>query len=299
MGYCPQIRMAAPEKNREGRISRPAYPRERFHEGGGRTRMVTSARESARMQAVETAPLGRPALAIEGLSHVFGRVKVLDNVGFTVRPGDFTVLLGLNGAGKTTLFALVTRLYSSRTGSISVFGHELGRSAATALASMGVVFQQPTLDLDLTVEQNLYYHAALYGMARADAAPRLAAELGRVGLLERRRERVRQLSGGQRRRVELARALLHDPALLLLDEPTVGLDIESRRFLLQHVRSLCAGRNLAVLWATHLIDEADAESRIIVLHRGRVLAEGRVPELVARTGAADLGTAFDRLVRAA
>jgi ABC-2 type transport system ATP-binding protein len=239
------------------------------------------------------------ALAVTGLSHAFGRTKVLDEVSFTVSPGDFTVLLGLNGAGKTTLFSLVTRLYHSSTGSIAIFGHDLRQHASTALATLGVVFQQPTLDLDLTIEQNLFYHAALHGLARAAAAPRIADELDRVGLLDRRRERVRQLSGGQRRRVELARALVHDPALLLLDEPTVGLDIESRQFLLEHVRGLCAGRRLAVLWATHLIDEANDEARIIMLHRGRILADGTVPEVVAQAGAPDLKGAFDRLVHAA
>ena len=242
---------------------------------------------------------GAPALAVTGLSHSFGKAKVLDSVGFALNPGDFTVLLGLNGAGKTTLFALVTRLYHSSTGSIAVFGSDVRQRASAALARMGVVFQQPTLDLDLTVEQNLFYHASLHGMARHAAAPRVAAELERVGLIDRRRDRVRQLSGGQRRRIELARALLHEPKLLLLDEPTVGLDIESRHFLIEHVRKLCAEQGLAVLWATHLIDEANDDTRVIVLHRGRVLADGKVPEVVTQAGAADLKTAFDRLVRAA
>jgi ABC-2 type transport system ATP-binding protein len=239
------------------------------------------------------------ALEVRGLSHAFGKAKVLDEVAFTVRRGDFTVLLGLNGAGKTTLFALVTGLYHSGAGSIAVFGHDIRHSASPALAAMGVVFQQPTLDLDLTIDQNLFYHAALHGMSRAAAAPRIAAELARIGLADRRGARVRQLSGGQRRRVELARALLHEPRLLLLDEPTVGLDIESRRFLIEHVRTLCAARGLAVLWATHLIDEADAQARVIVLHRGRILASGAVPEVVTGTEAPDLRGAFDRLVRAA
>lgn len=246
-----------------------------------------------------TVPADQAALEVAGVSHAFGRTKVLDNVSFAVRPGDFTVLLGLNGAGKTTLFALATRLYHSGTGTIAVFGSDVRHRAASALGRMGVVFQQPTLDLDLTIEQNLFYHAALHGLARSQAAPRIAAELDRVGLVDRRRERVRQLSGGQRRRVELARALIHDPALLLLDEPTVGLDIESRRFLIEHVRGLCAGKRLAVLWATHLIDEADERSRVIVLHRGRVLADGAVPDMIAKAAAPDLKTAFDRLVRAA
>jgi ABC-2 type transport system ATP-binding protein len=243
--------------------------------------------------------LGSPAdaLAVSGVSHQFGRRKVLDNVSFTVRAGDFTVLLGLNGAGKTTLFALITGLYHSRAGSICVYGDDLRRKPLAALAQMGVVFQQLTLDLDLTVEQNMLYHAALHGMAKSAARPRIVEELERIGLIDRKDDRVRQLSGGQRRRVELARALIHTPSLLLLDEPTVGLDIESRQFLLDHVRRLCAERGLAVLWATHLIDEADDRSQVIVLHRGRVSAAGSAPAIIGED--ANLRAAFDRLIQGA
>jgi ABC-2 type transport system ATP-binding protein len=237
------------------------------------------------------------ALEVAGLSHAFGARKVLRDVAFRVLPGDFCVLLGLNGAGKTTLFALVTRLFHARGGSVRVFGHDVARESSAALARMGVVFQQPTLDLDLTVMQNMDYHAALYGMKPRLGRERATAELERTGMLGRARDRARELSGGQRRRVELARALLHTPGLLLLDEPTVGLDIESRRGLLAHVRAMCAERGLGVLWATHLIDEADENSRVIVLHKGAVLADGAVPDVVATAGAGDLRGAFDRLVR--
>jgi ABC-2 type transport system ATP-binding protein len=164
---------------------------------------------------------------------------------------------------------------------------------------MGVVFQQPTLDLDLTVRQNLEYHAALHGMSGAAAAPRIRDELARVGLADRARERVRLLSGGQKRRVELARALVHEPALLLLDEPTAGLDMESRGFLLDHVRRLCRERGLAVLWATHLIDEAGGDASVVVLHKGRVLASGPVADVVAQAGTANLKGAFEGLTHAA
>jgi len=239
------------------------------------------------------------ALAVSNVSHAFGARKALDGVSFGIGAGDFTVLLGLNGAGKTTLFALVTGLYHSRDGSISVYGADLKSHYLKALARIGAVFQQSTLDLDLTVEQNMFYHAALHGIAKSVAAPRITAELERIGLADRRKDKARNLSGGQRRRVELARALIHNPALLLLDEPTVGLDIESRQFLLDHVRKLCAERGMAVLWATHLIDEADDNSRVVVLHKGKVLASGSAGEVIAGAGETTLRGAFDKLVGSA
>ena len=239
------------------------------------------------------------ALDVRNVSHSFGERKALDNVSFTIGAGDFTVLLGLNGAGKTTLFALVTGLYHSGDGSISVYGADLRKHYLKALAKIGAVFQQSTLDLDLTVEQNMFYHAALHGIAKSVAAPRVTAELERIGLNDRRKERARALSGGQRRRVELARALIHNPSLLLLDEPTVGLDIESRQFLLDHVRKLCAERGMAVLWATHLIDEADANAKVVVLHKGKILAAGSATGVIAASGETSLRGAFDKLVGSA
>ena len=237
------------------------------------------------------------ALDVSGLAHRFGQKTVLHGVGFAIAPGDFTVLLGPNGAGKTTLFALITRLYHAHQGRIAVFGQAFKANPSAALARMGVVFQQPTLDLDLTVQQNMMYHASLHGLPARHARERTVAELERVGLADRRHDRVRALSGGQKRRVELARALLHDPALLLLDEPTAGLDVESRAFLLSHVRALCAERGMAVLWATHLFEEAGDWARVIVLHRGHILEDGAVADVVARQGAANLEAAFASLIR--
>jgi ABC-2 type transport system ATP-binding protein len=238
-----------------------------------------------------------PAFAVEGLGHRFGRRRVLNGVSFAIEPGEFTVLLGLNGAGKTTLFSLATRLYAQGEGMIRVFGMDIREQALECLRLMGVVFQQPTLDLDLTVEQNLFYHCALHGLSRREAAERIAAEVERVGLEERRRDKVRLLSGGQRRRVEIARALLHRPRLLLLDEPTVGLDISSRQFMLDHVRQLCREEGLAALWATHLIDEAGEGARVIVLHKGEVRADGGAAQLLGETRAASLRAAFETLVQ--
>jgi ABC-2 type transport system ATP-binding protein len=238
-----------------------------------------------------------PAFAVEGLGHRFGQRQALTGVSFSLEPGEFTVLLGLNGAGKTTLFSLATRLYAQREGTIRILGMDIQRQALECLQLMGVVFQQPTLDLDLTVDQNLFYHCALHGISRREAARRIAVEVERVGLSERHRDKTRQLSGGQRRRVEIARALLHQPRLLLLDEPTVGLDISSRQFLLDHVRRLCREEGLAALWATHLIDEAGDGARVIVLHKGQVRADGGTAAILGETRAPSLRAAFETLVQ--
>ena len=238
-------------------------------------------------------------LSVEGLSHSFGARKALDGVSFAIPAGRFVVLLGLNGAGKTTLFSLVTRLYNTRSGAIRVFGIDMRRQPTQALARIGVVFQQPTLDPDLTVLQNLRYHGGLHGLSASLIEELAREELARIDLAERADERVRTLSGGQRRRVEIARALLHRPGLLLLDEPTVGLDVDLRRHVIDHVHALCRERGLAVLWATHLIDEARAEDGVVVLHRGRVLAAGLVAEVCAAAGAGTLEQAFARLTNGA
>jgi ABC-2 type transport system ATP-binding protein len=238
---------------------------------------------------------GMPALAIEGVSHSYGKRKALEAVTFTIEPGDFTVLLGQNGAGKTTLFSLVTRLYNNRSGSIRVYGFEVRRHPMQALARIGAVFQQRTLDLDITVGENLRYQAALHGIGRGEAQERIATELGRVGLLERINDRVRSLSGGQMRRIEIAGALLHRPRLLLLDEPTVGLDIGSRQAILDHVHLLCREDGLGVLWATHLIDEVNPGDRVVILHRGRILAAGGMADVVRDAGVDSIRDAFTKL----
>lgn len=230
-----------------------------------------------------------PALDVRGVSHAFGKVKALDDVGLTVAPGGFTALLGINGAGKTTLFSLVTRLYDNVSGAIAVCGQDLRRAPMPAMAAMGVVFQSRALDADLTVAQNLAYHAALHGMARREARARAAELAAQVGLADRLGTRVAQLSGGQMRRAECARALMHRPRLLLCDEATAGLDVRARAELVRLVRGLARSEGLGVLWATHLLDEVAPDDRVVVLHRGRVLAEG---DAQAIGGEAGLEAAF-------
>ncbi|MFN5745469.1 MAG: ABC transporter ATP-binding protein [Methylococcaceae bacterium] len=235
------------------------------------------------------------ALEVTGLSYAYGRKKALADVSFSVQAGHCSILLGPNGAGKSTLFSLITHLYDSRDGIIRIAGHDLRRDPCQALASLGVVFQQPTLDLDLTVLQNLRYHAALHGLSRRETSLRIEAELERQGMPERANEKVRQLNGGHRRRVEIARALLHRPRLLLLDEPTVGLDVPSRSAIVDHVHGLAASGKLAVLWATHLIDEIGDSDQLIVLHNGTVRANGSVAEVLEMTSSTTIAAAFDSL----
>ena len=231
-------------------------------------------------------------LDARGVVKTYGLRQALAGVDIGIAAGEFVTLLGPNGAGKTTLFQLLTGLFVPDGGAIEIDGHDIRRNAVPALAGIGVVFQQPTLDLDMTVAGNLRFHASLHGLAGAEARTRIADGLRQLNLADRAGDRSRGLSGGQRRRVELARALLHRPKLLLMDEPTVGLDPASRRDLLEHVLELRDRRSMAILWATHLVDEAEQSDRVIVLHKGRVIASGAPPELVAQTGKPNLHDAF-------
>ncbi len=244
-----------------------------------------------------TKPSDPHALSVEGVSHAYGARQALAEVTFSIEPATFAVLLGLNGAGKSTLFSLITRLYGTQRGAIRIFGHDVGRESGQALRLVGVVFQSRTLDLDLSVTQNLMYHAALHGIGRREARRRAQELLERIELKDRAKDKVRNLSGGQARRVEIARALLHRPRLLVLDEPTVGLDVRSRADMLGHVRELVSDSGVCVLWATHLIDEVADGDEVIVLHNGRVLARGPVERVVAEAGAQDIRGAFARLTR--
>ncbi|MBL8659801.1 MAG: ATP-binding cassette domain-containing protein [Rhodospirillales bacterium] len=239
-----------------------------------------------------------PALSLEALSFSYGDRFALDGVCLDIEAGVFTALLGPNGAGKTTLFSLIARLFRPSAGRIRVGGHDLGSQPNRALARLGIVFQQPTLDLDLTVGQNLRYAARLHGIAGGRARARIAALLDRLELGERQRDKVRELSGGLRRRVELARALLHEPPVLLLDEATVGLDVPSRTRIVDDVHALAA-RGVAVLWATHLVDEVRAGDRVVVMHRGAIRADAECGALMRQLNAPSLTEAFAALIGAA
>ena len=233
-------------------------------------------------------------LEARGVRKAYGARPALKGVDLAVRAGEFVALLGPNGAGKSTLFQLLTGLFDADAGELRVCGEDMRRTPVRALGRIGVVFQQMTLDLDLSVEANLVFHARLHGIGGAESRVRIADVLARVGLAERRADRVRELSGGNRRKVELARALLHRPAVLLMDEATVGLDPASRRHLLDEVLALRAA-GVGVLWATHLVDEAEVADRVLVLHRGELLAAYAPAALTAAAHCASLSEAFLKL----
>jgi ABC-2 type transport system ATP-binding protein len=248
-------------------------------------------KESPKGEAART-----PVLIVKNVSYYYGSKQALDDVSFDVFPGRVTALLGPNGAGKTTLFSLITRLFDAPTGRIEICGRSAAEWGARALGPLGVVFQQPTLDLDLTVKQNLRYFAALRGLKRKDADERMMRALDALDMAERIKERVRALNGGHRRRVEIARALLHSPKLLLLDEPTIGLDVPTRTAIVRHIHELARADNIGVLWATHLFDEVEPDDDLLVLNKGRIVARGVAKDVVAETGAGDLGGAFRLLI---
>jgi ABC-2 type transport system ATP-binding protein len=238
---------------------------------------------------------GVTALEVSAVSHSYGSKRALNDISFSITPGNFTVLLGLNGAGKTTLFSLISHLYDTRHGSIRIFGHDISRAPGEALRRLGIVFQARTLDLDLSVYQNLSYHASLHGIGAHEARRRIDALLASVDMADRRHDKARSLSGGQMRRIEIARALLHRPSLLLLDEATVGLDIQSRAGILATIRRLVATEGIGVLWATHLIDEVEENDHVVVLREGNLVAKGNVKEVILSTGMKTIREAFSQL----
>jgi len=231
-------------------------------------------------------------LQVQGLVKRYGQRTALDQLNLGLPAGQCVALLGPNGAGKSTLFQVLTGLFAADEGDVQVDGLSLRHQGPRALGRIGVVFQQMSLDLDLSVERNLRFHADLHGLPRATASARIAEGCAAVGLADQLARPVRELSGGNRRKVELARALLHHPALVLMDEPTVGLDPKSRRDLLATIQADVRARGTSVLWATHLVEEAAACDRVLVLHQGRLLADGSPAAVTEALGGPTLEDAF-------
>jgi ABC-2 type transport system ATP-binding protein len=211
------------------------------------------------------------ALELKNIDYSYGEKRVLNNISFCIKEGTFSVLLGLNGAGKSTIFSLITRLQSLTSGEISINNYSI-KDYSNALKDLGIVFQEPTLDLDLTVKQNLYYYGALKGLNFKETIKSIEDEIKKLELENILDTQVRKLNGGHRRRVEILRALINKPKLLLLDEPTVGLDLKSRFDILNYVKDLVHTKNISVLWITHLFDEVEQNDNVTqLLKQGKLL----------------------------
>lgn len=224
------------------------------------------------------------AILVNGVSHWYGRRQALKEVSFEVRSGEIFILLGPNGGGKSTLFRLLSTLLPLQQGSAEVLGLDLQRRMAEIRARIGVVFQSPSVDRKLTVAENLLHQGHLYGISGADLQNRIATMLERFGLADRRRDRVETLSGGLRRRVELAKGLLHRPRLLLLDEPSTGLDPAARNDMWEYLRELRSGEGVTIVLTTHLLEEADKADRIAILDCGQLVALDTPDALRATVG---------------
>jgi ABC-2 type transport system ATP-binding protein len=250
------------------------------------------------MAAVSISTVAPPAdgqrLVVRALTTCYGPRTALQSLDLVLPPRCFAALLGPNGAGKSTLFQIASGLFAADAGDVYVDGIAMRTNARRALARIGMVFQQQSLDLDLSVARNLQFQAALHGLPRALAAERIRDEAARFGLVAELGRTVRELSGGTRRKVELVRALLHRPQLLLMDEATVGLDPKSRHDLIGALRAEVAQRDVTVLWATHLVAEAEGADRVLVLHQGKLLADGSPAEVTAALGGPTLEAAFIR-----
>ncbi|MDG1122274.1 MAG: ATP-binding cassette domain-containing protein [Glaciecola sp.] len=221
------------------------------------------------------------SITITDVTYSFKAKPVLSAINLTLNPG-FNVLLGPNGAGKSTLLSLLTGQRTLQQGNITFADYDITQETRAIMGQLGVVFQQTTLDLDLTVLQNLTYFGALHGLSAALVLERITPVLTQLALIERLHDRVRSLNEGHRRRVEIARCMIHLPQYLLLDEATVGLDVDSRKLIIEHIRAIVASQKLTVLWTTHLMDEVLEQDPLFILNQGKLIEQGLCQSLLLK-----------------
>jgi ABC-2 type transport system ATP-binding protein len=223
-------------------------------------------------------------IEVQDLTHRYGDRVALSQIGFTVKPGEIFGLLGPNGGGKSTLFRILSTMMVPTAGCAVLAGHDVVREPAEVRRHVGVVVQTQSLDKALTVEENLRSQGHLHGLSGATLRDRMEHAMQQLGIADRRKDLVETLSGGLRRRVEIAKALLHRPRVLLMDEASTGLDPAARRDLSRHVENLRTQEGVTILLTTHILEEADRCDRLVLLHQGNIVAQGTPNELRARIG---------------
>jgi ABC-2 type transport system ATP-binding protein len=248
---------------------------------------------SASGAAARADTAGAPILEAHELTKTFGELKAVDRLSFQVKRGEVFAFLGPNGAGKTTTIRMLTTLLRPTSGEVRVGGHDPTRNADAVRRTIGIVFQDPSIDDELTAWENLEFHGVLYHVPRALREERMQRLLELVGLWDRRDDLLRTYSGGMRRRLEIARGLLHHPSVLFLDEPTLGLDPQTRHQMWEQIRALNESEAVTVFFSTHYMEEAErAATRVAIIDHGRIVAEGTPQELKASQGASTLEEAF-------
>ena len=236
-----------------------------------------------------------PVLDIKDLTKSYGKMQALRGVTISMDRAEVVGLLGPNGAGKSTLFQIAAGLFAPNSGSVNLFGLDYRRNTADILKRLGVVFQARAIDLDMTVKANLAFHGALFGLAGTSLKTRITEVTDLLEIGDLLKKPVRTLSGGNQRRVEVARAMLNGPDLLLMDEPSTGLDTATRELLVEHMQVVRREHGTSILWATHLVEELDRADRIILMVSGAVMATGTPAELMQRTGTGSLTDAYTAL----
>jgi ABC-2 type transport system ATP-binding protein len=235
-------------------------------------------------------------IEVTGLSKSFGGVVAVDHVSFSVGKGEIFAFLGPNGAGKSTTIKMLTTLLQPTSGSIRLDGHDPVVEPDAVRSTFGIVFQDPSLDDDLTAQENMEFHGVLYGVPRAARRQRIPELLAFVDLFDRKDGYVREFSGGMKRRLEIARGLLHHPKILFLDEPTLGLDPQTRNRMWEYLLNMNREEGITVFFTTHYMEEAEKNAnRIAVIDNGRIIAEGSADELKRRTSTTSLEEAFLQL----
>ena len=239
----------------------------------------------------------KAVLKINNVKKYFNSFQALNNISLEIKSGELVVLLGPNGAGKSTLFSIITGLSRADSGSCVINGCDIAFNSINALKNLGIVFQQPTIDLELTIKENLFFHSRLHGLKLQNDKKKIENELSRSGLEKKINNKVRTLSGGERRKIELIRSLLHNPRLLLLDEPTVGLDPGSRTDLMKKIIKIKKSETLSILWTTHLVDEAEKADKIVILSKGEIVAMGNKLKILRIANEKKIEKAFLKIVK--
>jgi ABC-2 type transport system ATP-binding protein len=235
-------------------------------------------------------------ITVDHATKKFGDFTAVDDISFEVKPGELFALLGPNGAGKSTTIKMLTTLLQPTAGKLTLNGHDVVRQQAAARKSFGIVFQDPSVDAEMTAYENMVLHATLYGIPIKSARERIEELLTLVELWERRNSMVKTFSGGMKRRLEIARGLLHHPKLLFLDEPTLGLDTQTRNLLWAYVQKLVKDEQMTVLFTTHYLEEAEANAnRIAIIDHGKLLVIGTSKELEKQTKTKSLEEAYLKL----